>query len=240
MIKFERLTDSPTPNGTYSHKTKSSVIQTNSRGKLYCPYVGVVIGTYNSKCSGYLLIKHLINNDVYYSEFCGIPKVLVGKNDMVRAGQTIGYFFNDTDNVNYTLFSLNHNEIDPRPFFRGFTLKDTKSKNTTSNNLTLNKVTPNYSRYTQQDTNPKKKKSSYNNDDTKYEREKNVTPANNNLFLSLALSPFDFISKQTKKIAKNAGKEIKKSAKSIFDFSTTKKDDEETINEEVKRIKKLL
>lgn len=238
MIKFERLTDSSTPNGTYSHKTKSSVIQTNSRGKLYCPYVGVVVGTYNSKCSGYLLIKHLINNDVYYSEFCGIPKVLVGKNDMVRAGQTIGYFLNDTDNVNYTLFSLKHNEIDPRPFFKGFTLKNTTTNNTTSNNTTLNN-----SRYTQQDSKPKKtsknKKSSYN-DDNSYEREKNVTPANNNLFLSLALSPFDFISKQTKKIAKNAGKEIKKSAKGIFDFSTTKKDEEESLNEEVNRIKKLL
>jgi hypothetical protein len=240
MIKFENLTNSSNPNGDYSFKTKSSVIQSKSMGKLYCPYEGVVISTYNPKCSGYLLIQHLINNDVYYSEFCGIPKVFISKNDMVRKGQPIGFFLNDTDTVHYTLFSLNHNELDPRPFFKGFTLKDTKSKNTTSNNLTLNKVTPNYSRYTQQETNPKKKKSSYNNDDTKYEREKNVTPANNNLFLSLALSPFDFISKQTKKIAKNAGKEIKKSAKGIFDFSTTKKDDEETLNEEVKRIKKLL
>lgn len=239
MIKFENLTNGSNPNGDYSVKTKSSVIQSKSMGKLYCPYDGVVISTYSNKCSGYLLIKHLINDDVYYSEFCNTPKVIVSKNDMIRKGQTIGYFLNDTDNIIYTLYSLKHSEIDPRPFFRGFTL-NTKSKKTDSNNLTLNKVTPNYSRYTKQETNPKKIKSSYNNDDTNYKREKNVTPENNNLFLSLALSPFDFISKQTKKIAKNTGKEIKKSAKGIFDFSTTKKDDEENLNEEVKRIKKLL
>ena len=225
MIKFDNLTNSSNPNGDYSLKTKKSVIQSKSMGKLFCPYDGVVIGTYKTNCSGYLLIAHKINNDTYYSEFCGIPKVYVGKNDTIRKGQTIGYFLNDTDNVEYTLYSLNHNKLDPRPFFKGFSVK-----NTTPNN------TPNYSTPKKQS---KEKKSS--NDDNDDYKERNVVPADNNLFLSLALSPFDFISKQTKKISKNAGKEIKKSAKGIFDFKTTKnKEDEETLNEDIKRIKKLL
>jgi hypothetical protein len=225
MIKFDNLTNSSNPNGDYSLKTKKSVIQSKSMGKLFCPYNGVVIGTYSTNCSGYLLIGHKINNDMYYSEFCGIPKVFVGKNDTIRKGQTIGYFLNDTDNAEYTLYSLNHNKLDPRPFFKGFSVK-----NTTPNN------TPNYSTPKKQS---KEKKSS--NDDNDDYKERNVVPADNNLFLSLALSPFDFISKQAKKIAKNAGKEIKKSAKGIFDFKTTKnKEDEETLNEDIKRIKKLL
>jgi len=230
MIKFDNLTNSSNPNGDYSLKTKKTVIQSKSMGKLFCPYDGVVIGTYSTNCSGYLLIGHKINNDMYYSEFCGIPKVFVGKNDTIRKGQTIGYFLNDTDTVYYTLYSLNHNKLDPRPFFNGFSVKNTTS-NTTSNN------TPNYS--TPKKQSKEKKSSNDNNDDYK---ERNVVPANNNLFLSLALSPFDFISKQTKKIAKNTGKEIKKSAKGIFDFKTTKnkEDEEETLNEDIKRIKKLL
>ena len=225
MIKFDNLTNSSNPNGDYSLKTKKSVIQSKSMGKLFCPYDGVVIGTYSTNCSGYLLIGHKINNDMYYSEFCGIPKVFVGKNDTIRKGQTIGYFLNDTDNVEYTLYSLNHNKLDPRPFFKGFSVKNTTPNNTTSNNTPKKQS--------------KEKKSS--NDDKDDYKERNVVPADNNLFLSLALSPFDFISKQTKKIAKNAGKEIKKSAKGIFDFKTTKnKEDEETLNEDIKRIKKLL
>ena len=225
MIKFDNLTNSSNPNGDYSLKTKKSVIQSKSMGKLFCPYDGVVISTYSTNCSGYLLIGHKINNDMYYSEFCGIPKVFVGKNDTIRKGQTIGYFLNDTDNVEYTLYSLNHNKLDPRPFFKGFSVKNTTPNNTTSNNTPKKQS--------------KEKKSS--NDDKDDYKERNVVPADNNLFLSLALSPFDFISKQTKKIAKNAGKEIKKSAKGIFDFKTTKnKEDEETLNEDIKRIKKLL
>jgi hypothetical protein len=236
MIKFDNLTNSSNPNGDYSLKTKKSVIQSKSMGKLFCPYDGVVIGTYKTNCSGYLLIGHKINNDMYYSEFCGIPKVYVGKNDTIRKGQTIGYFLNDTDNVEYTLYSLNHNKLDPRPFFKGFSIKNTTPNNTTSNNRTSNN-TPNYSTPKKQS---KEKKSS--NDDNDDYKERNVTPADNNLFLSLALSPFDFISKQTKKIAKKAGKEVKKSAKGIFDFKTTKnkEGDEETLNEEIKRIQKLL
>ena len=213
MIKFDNLTDTNPLNGVYSQKTRSSIVLSKSMGKLFSPYDGVVVAIYNKKCSGYLLIKHTINNEEYYSEFCNIPKVVVGKNDYVKKGQTIGYFLSDTDYVNYTLYSSNRSQIDPTPFFKGFTVK-------------------------------RKEKQSSDSDDDKDEvkKERRVVPADNNLFLSLALSPFEFLSKQTKKIAKNTGKELKKSAKGIFDFKTTKPkgDEEETLNEDIQRIKKLL
>ena len=54
--------------------------------------------------------------------------------------------------------------------------------------------------------------------------------------LDLALSPFSLLHKGSKKL----GKTLSKAKKGMFDFSTTKKDDEESLNEEVNRIKKLL
>jgi hypothetical protein len=221
MIKFDNLTNTNPLNGVYSQKNRSSIVLSKSMGKLFSPYEGVVVAIYNKKCSGYLLIKHIINNEEYYSEFCEIPKVIVGKNDYVKKGQTIGYFLSDTDYVTYTLYSSNKTQIDPTPFFKGFTIKSNQSNN---------------SQYTKPDKH-KEKQSSDNN-----RKKRDIKPANYNLLLSLALSPFDLISKQAGKIVKNTGKELKKSAKGIFDFKTTKpkEDEEETLNEDIQRIKKLL
>jgi len=232
MIKFDNLSDGPNPNGDYNSRSKTSSVKSKSMGRLYNPYDGVVLSIYNKKCGGYILIQHNINNDTYYSEFCNVDKVTVSKNDFVKKGRVIGYFLNDTDSIEYTLYTSKQTEINPAPFFRGFNIL---------NNQTT-KSEPKQTERTYKKTNKKKSKSHSDNDD-KYEKPKYREGNDNSVLLGLVLSPFDFISKKTKKLAKNTGKELKKSAKGIFDFSTTKKDnddDSENLNEEIQKIKKLL
>lgn len=211
MIKFDNLTNTNPKNGDYHSKTKTTTILTNSMGRLYCPYDGVVMVNYSNKCSGYILIKHLINNKVYFSEFCNTPRIIVGKSDYVKKGQTIGHFLNDTDNVSYTLYDSNRNKINPEPFFRGF--KPLSNTDKTSKE----KV---------------KEKKKVKGDD------KHTTGKDYNLFLSLALSPLDFVSKQAGKVVKKAKDEIKQSGKDMFKLKDD--DDNKSINESINRIKKLL
>jgi len=121
MIKFEQMTYGKTVFGS-----KSAKLTSFDNDKLHSPYNGEVVKTHHHQCNtGYLLIKHTIGKDVYYSQFCGIKRPVIALKDYIKAGKTIGYFSNDE--IVYSLLDSNFKTINPEPpFVTGF--KEPKDK----------------------------------------------------------------------------------------------------------------
>lgn len=121
MIKFVKMSS-----GNVLYGPKSAKLSSFDKDRLSAPYDGEVVNTHNKQCNnGYMLIRHNINNEVYYSQFCGVGLVILSFGDYVKAGKTIGYF--STDDITYSFLNSNLKAIDPeKPFKEGF--KSDKSK----------------------------------------------------------------------------------------------------------------
>ena len=235
MIRFEKISQ-----GSFDYQPSDYSYKSSGPANSYIvsPYDGIVASTYSNRCkSGYILIQHLIQNSTYYSQFCNVGKVLVSKNDMVKQGRTIGVVLTPNDEITYTLLNENFRKVNPTIFFNGFKPQtvNTPPPSTPTNNRTTSNQ--NWSDSFSKSPSKKRKK----NDDDKYDeddfkpKKKGKSLADYSL-LDLALSPLSLLHKGGEKLGKN----LKKAGKGVFDFSIKKKDDEETLNEEVKRIKKLL
>lgn len=220
MIRFGKISKSA-PDYNSSTKTLKFVGEANSR--VYSPYDGVVVSNYDTKCgSGYLLIQHTIQDNKYYSEFCNIGKVVVRKNDSVMKGSIIGYSLTSNDEVNYSILNDKNKKIDPTIFLNGYQPKTLKPQ--------TNKNWENMFNHP-----PKKKpKTKDRTDDVVTDTKKGKSIYDYSL-LDLALSPINLL----KKGGEYVGKTLKDAKKGVLDFSITKKDDE-SLNEDIKRIKKLL
>lgn len=222
MIKFNQISK-----GLSDYDSSNNVLKIISEpnGRVYSPYEGIVVTNYSDKCkSGYLLIQHKIQNSTYYSEFCNIGKVVVRKNDTVVKGSIIGYGLTSDDEITYRLLNDKLKKINPMLFFKGFESK-TQTSGTNKNWENL---------FNQKPVKKEKTKKSYR-DDNPQEKKKSKSIYDYSL-LDLALTPFNLL----KKGGEHVGQTFKDAKKGIFDFSITKKDNEESINEEIKKIKKLL
>jgi len=96
----------------YQYKFKSVV-----NGRIKLPYDGMVIRTVKQGVNGYLLVRHNINGEFYYSEYTNIPRLIVTVSDVLSSGQIVGYFLNDTDEVTYLLRNSRMYRIPSEQFF---------------------------------------------------------------------------------------------------------------------------
>ena len=96
----------------YLYKFKSVV-----NGRIKLPYDGMVIRTVKTGVNGYLLVRHNINGEFYYSEYTNIPKLIVTVSDVLSSGQIIGYFLNNTDEITYLLRNSRMYRVRSEQFF---------------------------------------------------------------------------------------------------------------------------
>jgi hypothetical protein len=193
------------------------LIPSNSNSKILCPIDGVVVNSkYSQKCSNGLTIK--IDGGLGYLQFCGISNVLVRKGDFVSVGDTLGKTSSDVE-VIY--------------FDKSFSRKTLKKS-------TFDSI--------------KKKK------DVEYGGSKKTSPERRYSDPALALIPdmissvfSDKVDKKTGKVEKRYGSPtdkkqvdpwilnaIKKPFEKIGNMLGTNKTNEQKVNENVERIKKLL
>jgi hypothetical protein len=96
--------------------SKDILIPYSSNDKIKSPISGVIQNyTYNSECKNQVSVKHTINNQTFYLEYCGIKNVSVSRGDNVSKGTTIGttdsdvevYFYNESGRKQYIEDVLN-------------------------------------------------------------------------------------------------------------------------------------
>jgi len=99
-------------NDRFTYRLKSVV-----NGRIKLPYDGIIVSTNHQNVSGYLLAKHKINGEDYYSEYTNIPRLIVTAGDVLSKGQIIGYFQNNTDEITYLLRNSRMYRVPSEPFF---------------------------------------------------------------------------------------------------------------------------
>lgn len=252
LVKFHELSDFHS-NDLYTNNHRSSkkiTLKSRAMGNVFNPYDGEVVSLTSNDCkNGFLRISHRIGGQTYYSEFCNIARIKVGRGDVIKKGKVIGGYLNDTDEVEYKLKikgNLGFEKISPFEFFTGINIDSQQpmDKDKSSDFKPSNK---------------KKSKKSYDDDDdTSYSSPKSSDVKGHSLLLGLSLAPLDFLSKKISKAGKHIVNTTEKSFKDIGKFKDkklekkkedekkekesedTKEVNESRLNEEIKRIKKLL
>lgn len=88
MNRFEKPIEGE--NIRYEDETKKKGLYDVSTGiNVHSPWEGVVQDV-PSKCNGYLKIKHNVENEIFYSNFCNLEKHKVSFGNNVRKGSKIG------------------------------------------------------------------------------------------------------------------------------------------------------
>jgi len=213
--------------GKTDFKTKSVELTSYDNDTVMSPYPGVVVKTHSPHCNdGYLVIKHTINNEVYYSQYCGIKSVLTPLGDNVNGGTKLG-FFSDKP-ITYSCLTANLDYMIPYTFLSGDVLKD-------------------YEKETKSKKDEKDKKPKEPEEPKDYDSYQ----LNSTALVSL---PTEFAYRTLSKGAKKVGKELKKMGKGMFQLHNKEKDDRlkkaredkdnddnnQSLNENIQRIKKLL
>jgi hypothetical protein len=101
-------------------KEKNSIIKS--------PVDGIVSrGAYNPSCQGRIVIKHMIENEPYDLEYCGLKKIDVSAGQKVKKGTKLGTTESD---IKISLYDKRGNKV----FIDPFIVKDIKNKeeNTTT------------------------------------------------------------------------------------------------------------
>jgi hypothetical protein len=216
-IKYGHLTNETSKKHIYTPDNVDSVL---------APYEGVITDVNYSKCDGLIQISHLLNGKVFYSEICGVNKnIYVGSGMSVKKGDIIGQC--GGKDIKFVIKDSNKNEIDLQPFFVGkfeTDKKDLDKKDSDKEKKEKGLGEPS----SNNEKNKENKKSEKNKEDDEDENKPwdftNYNPGMTlpNLFTAAALTPFDFIEKALKPKRKEKKEEI------------------EDLQEELKRIKKLL
>lgn len=221
--KYSRIGDK-----RFTYKLKSVI-----NGRIMLPYDGVIISTNKQDVNGYLLAKHRINGEIYYSEYTNIPKLIVSPGDVLSSGQIIGYYLNNDDEITYLLRNSRMYRVNSEPFFNNVDSGNKDDEKTDDEKTDDEKKETSY--------NSKKSKDDYEDDDDKGRK------LNSNFTL---LSPMFAAANKTADITDKISKSFSDAIKDTFTIKDKKKKkEEEDINEniidyklfeEVKRIKKLL
>lgn len=193
---------------------KKYIYQADTTDTIIAPYDGVIYETDKSKCDGFVQIAHLIDKKIIYSEICGVNRnIFVGNNTEVKQGDTIGQC--GGNNVTYQVKDSNRDTIKIEPFFIGKIEKEPEKEG-------LKKEKESEKEKEGLKKEPKKEDPNKNVVDDKdkkkwdFNRKLDDIP---DLFGSLLLTPLDIVNKA---------------------FTFKKKKKEEELNEEIKRMKRLL
>jgi hypothetical protein len=86
----------------------SVVIPKDKNSKIKSPVSGtVILGRYSSSCKNRVLIKHNIDKDAYYLEYCGISYLSVRDNSKINKGDVVGTTNSD---VRVTLYDSSNSK----------------------------------------------------------------------------------------------------------------------------------
>jgi hypothetical protein len=93
--------------GSFGNNTKNIIdgllIPNSSNSKIKSPVEGVIENYSNtSSCKNQVTVKHSIEKNIFYLQYCGIENVKVSRNDSVKKGDVLGTV---KDDVKVTLFS---------------------------------------------------------------------------------------------------------------------------------------
>lgn len=201
-----------------SDSSKTFVYTPEQNDQIVAPFDGVITDTNLNKCGGFIQLSHLIGGKLIYSEICGVNKnILVGSGMEVKKGEVIGQC--GGKDVTFEVKDSNKDKITIAQFFstKSEVEKNKKEDETKKSDDSKKKEEKKKQEKNQEDNlnEPKDKKGW----DWKNPRNPKELP---NLFTSLMLTPFTMIEKGlTSKKKEN-------------------KEEDEKLNEELKRIKKLL
>lgn len=217
MIKFKPISD----NQTYDDSSKTIHIQSIKSQKIRTPFSGVITKIFSDKCDGYVEISHDIEGKQYRSTYCNIDDIIVKRGSLVKEGQVIGYTTQKDTEVIYVLY-LNGKKVNPLNFFRNNRFKSNDIKTTSS--YDSNKELKN----------KKTEKQSKTSSGEKYVQDGKT----GRLLSNILLSPLNFVGNKLEKGIQTVKSEFKNLAS--VNSKKDKETDEKSLNEEIKRIKRLL
>lgn len=117
----------PIPGSKVKTSAFSKTVELSSfpNDSVLSPYDGIVVDYNPSTCGGYMKIKHVINNEVYFSEFCNlVSSGALFSGSKVREGQTIGQI--GTNNIEFTIIDSNGTKQNVVDFLSGVSKKDSE------------------------------------------------------------------------------------------------------------------
>jgi hypothetical protein len=122
----------PAPYGDIKFDTgaKSAELTSSPNTKLISPYDGVVVFDQTPNCRNMIKIQHEIDDEVFYSVFCGVEKINVSFGEEVRQGGFIGKF--SDDKVEYYIVDEQDNKQLLSKFFNRSKNKNSKTTTTTT------------------------------------------------------------------------------------------------------------
>jgi hypothetical protein len=110
----------PIPGSKVKTSTFSKTVELSSfqNDLVVSPYDGTIVDNNPNTCGGNMVIKHVVDNETYFSEFCNLisPSTLFS-GVKIRQGQTIGQ--SGSNNVEYTIKNSRGKKEDVEEFFSG-------------------------------------------------------------------------------------------------------------------------
>lgn len=82
----------PIPNGKMDSSMFSNSVEFTSypSDTVISPSEGVIVSSDKFKCGGNVKIEHYINGETYYSNFCGIDRIMSFNGQQVKRGELLG------------------------------------------------------------------------------------------------------------------------------------------------------
>jgi hypothetical protein len=141
----------PIPNGKMDSSMFSNTVEFESYNSdtILSPEEGVVVSSDKFKCGGNIKIEHFIEGKTFYSEFCGVDRLMSFRGQQVRRGDILGTIGDSP--IKYTIFNSNGSKENVRDFITGAGLTaGIYSKDTKTDDISTDE--------TQDDTKPNKEK----------------------------------------------------------------------------------
>jgi len=169
----------PVNGGQVSYRgDKKMVISSFNGNRILSTYDGIITESDPNQCGGFIQIEHDINNTAYFSNYCNVGRIMIGRRVPVRQGETIGYM--GDDNLEYEILNGNKQKQSLHSFIKNNDNND-KTKKEKPNEVKTPKI--------------KTSKQTY------FDKLDNSEPGLHSLTKNLIVAPFqvtDFLGKKVK------------------------------------------
>jgi len=86
----------PAPYGDFKYESqKVAELSSSPNTKIVSPYEGIVVFDQTPNCRNYIKIKHMFDENIFYSVFCDVENINVSYGEKVKQGAMIGKFSDD-------------------------------------------------------------------------------------------------------------------------------------------------
>lgn len=193
-IKYGKLIDQSSKKYTY---------KLDSFDRVLSPYDGVIYDINQNKCDGFIKVLHSVNNETFFSEFCGVPQIDIIFGAKVKQGEPIGSGHNNE--VKFTIKDKNNESINLDLFLqRDFDISK-KEKEISKKEKEITKK-------------EKEKNKEYKGGKRDWNDWMDYKSEGPDIFTSLMLTPFDFINKALKDKPKEERDDITEEISRIKDL----------------------